>query len=85
MPASFASWLSLIALLSSQTTSEASCTQDVSKHIPIPARLRGHLPVRERRCIFDCAALALAEVFGPDMFDVVLFGVVVLDVDIGNK
>jgi hypothetical protein len=44
---------------------------------------REHPPVRERRCIFDCAALAAAEeVFGPDMLVVDLLGDVDLVVDI---
>jgi hypothetical protein len=38
--------------------------------------------VRERRCIFDCVCLALAEVFGPDMFVADLLGEVVFSVDI---
>jgi hypothetical protein len=46
---------------------------------------RKHPPVRERRCIFDCVCLALADVFGPDMLVTDLLGDVVFDVDIEDK
>ena len=85
MSASFASWLALITLLSSQTACEASCRKCQQVYSANPCMFREHPPVRERRCIFDCDCLALADVFGPDMFVAGLLGDVVLDVDIENS
>jgi hypothetical protein len=84
MSASFAARFALIALLSSQTACEASCVKMLvySAH---PCMFREHPPVRERRCIFDCVCLALADVFGPDMFVTDLLGDVDFDVDIGKR
>ena len=71
VPACFATWFALIALLPSESACEASCTCQIvsaGAWAQIPASVRNNAPVRERRCIFDEVCFEAEDVFGAAMF-----------------